>query len=42
MLQREPALRPSAREVAEALEPLVVALPERRVAVSRRGRVIVR
>lgn len=42
MLARDPARRPAAREVAEAFEPLVLAMPERRVRVSRRGRPLVR
>ena len=36
MLDRDPALRPSAAEVVERLEPLVMELP-RRVSLSRRG-----
>lgn len=42
MLAPEPARRPSARQVAEALAPLVAAAPERRVTVSRRGRALLR
>jgi serine/threonine protein kinase len=36
MLARDPAARPTAREAAEALEPLVAAVPDRLVP-TRRG-----
>lgn len=42
MLAPGPAARPAPREVAEALEPLVAARPARRVALSRRGRPVIR
>jgi hypothetical protein len=37
MLAPDPAARPSPREAAEALEPLVAALPQRLVRSRRRG-----
>jgi serine/threonine protein kinase len=37
MLARDPAARPSAREAAEALQPLVAAVPDRLVTSRRRG-----
>jgi hypothetical protein len=36
MLARDPALRPTPREAAEAIEPLVAALPDRPVRARRR------
>jgi hypothetical protein len=37
MLAPDPADRPSAREAAEALEPLVAAVPDRLAPSRRRG-----
>jgi serine/threonine protein kinase len=40
MLARDPAARPNAREVVDALEPLVAAVPERLLPSRRRGLVV--